>query len=71
VAELPNVFLYDIDDLEAVVRENTKNRSQELALCRQIIAGHSAELMARFDSPLAKRAEAPAWALGGVAAGNA
>ena len=53
VAELPNVFLYDIDDLEAVVRENTKNREQELAVCQRIIAEHSAELMARFDSPQA------------------
>ena len=49
VAELPNVFLYDIDDLEAVVRENTKNREQELAVCQQIIAKHAAKLMARFQ----------------------
>ena len=68
VAELPNVFLYDIDDLEAVVRENTKNREQELAVCQQIIAEHTAELMARFDSPFAKRAPAavetvPGWAI--------
>ena len=49
VAELPNVFLYDIDDLEAVVRENTKNRVQELAVCQQIIAEHTAELMERFN----------------------
>jgi glutamyl-tRNA reductase len=58
VAELPNVFLYDIDDLEAVVRENTKNREQELAVCRQIILEHAAELMARFDSQFARRAPA-------------
>jgi len=49
VAELPNVFLYDIDDLEAVVRENTKNREQELTVCQQIIAEHTAELMERFN----------------------
>jgi len=73
VAELPNVFLYDIDDLEAVVRENTKNRGQELALCQQIIAGHAAALMERFDPPFAKRAReaveaAPGWALAGATA---
>jgi glutamyl-tRNA reductase len=67
VAELPNVFLYDIDDLEAVVRENTKNRKEELTVCQQIITEHTAELMARFNSPWLKRAPeaavAPDWAL--------
>jgi glutamyl-tRNA reductase len=66
VAELPNVFLYDIDDLEAVVRENTKNRGQELAVCQQIIAAHTAALMARFDSPHARPAAVeivPGWVL--------
>jgi glutamyl-tRNA reductase len=60
VAELPNVFLYDIDDLEAVVRENTRNREQELALCEGIIARQVAELMARLESPQGRPAAAPA-----------
>jgi glutamyl-tRNA reductase len=74
VAELPNVFLYDIDDLEAVVRENTKNRAAELAVCHQIIAEHSGKLMDKFISPPAKpvREEAvvsaPDWVLGGATA---
>jgi glutamyl-tRNA reductase len=72
VAELPDVFLYDIDDLEAVVRENTKNREQELDYCHQIVAEHAAELMARFESPFAKRAAAvetaPGWAMRATAA---
>jgi glutamyl-tRNA reductase len=59
VAELPNVFLYDIDDLEAVVRENTRNREQELALCQTIIARYTTELMARFNSPGHRPASAP------------
>jgi len=75
VAELPNVFLYDIDDLEAVVRENTKNREQELARCQEIIAEHSAGLLEKFAAPSARPGRetvevAPGWALGGVAAGN-
>jgi glutamyl-tRNA reductase len=74
VAELPNVFLYDIDDLQAVVRENTKNRESELALCHQIIAEHSAKLMGKFISPFAKPAReeavetAPGWVLGSATA---
>jgi len=73
VAELPNVFLYDIDDLEAVVRENTKNREQELAVCQEIIAKHVAELMARFDAAAGRRgpvpvAALPGWALNRTAA---
>jgi glutamyl-tRNA reductase len=73
VAKLPDVFLYDIDDLEAVVRENTKNREQELALCQQIIVEHAAELMARFESRIPRRAPAPVeavpgWALEGAMA---
>jgi glutamyl-tRNA reductase len=59
VAELPNVFLYDIDDLEAVVRENTKNREQELAVCQAIITRHVTELMARLASPFARPTPAP------------
>ncbi len=73
VAELPNVFLYDIDDLQAVVRENTKNRAAELAVCQRIIAEYSAELMDKFTSPLAKPARetveaVPGWVLGGATA---
>ena len=71
VAELPNVFLYDIDDLEAVVRENTKNRAAELAVCQRIIAEHAAELMEKFAAPSAKPVReavetASGWVLGGA-----
>jgi len=73
VAQLPNVFLYDIDDLEAVVRENTKNRGQELAFCHAIIDEHTVELMARFNVSATKRAPAtvetaPSWAFNQMAA---
>jgi len=48
VQELPNVYLYDVDDLEVIVRENTRLREQELAKCRSIIAEHAGEVLARF-----------------------
>jgi glutamyl-tRNA reductase len=73
VATLPNVFLYDIDDLEAVVRENTKNRTAELALCREIIAERTADLMDRLNSPFAKPVReavevVPGWTLSAATA---
>lgn len=73
VAELPNIFLYDIDDLEAVVRENTKNREQELSFCAAIIDGRVEELMKRFDSPFEKKTQEvvevlSGWFLGGATA---
>jgi hypothetical protein len=39
-----------------VVKENTKNREQELAVCRQIIARQAAGLMERLESRPGKRA---------------
>jgi glutamyl-tRNA reductase len=54
VQQLNNVFLYDIDDLEAIVRENTKCREQELARCQTIIAERTAAVMAKI-TPTAER----------------
>jgi glutamyl-tRNA reductase len=73
VAKLPNVFLYDIDDLEAVVRENTKNREQELSFCHAIIDERTAVLMKRFALPSGNKpsetVEAlPGWILRGATA---
>jgi hypothetical protein len=67
------VFLYDIDDLEAVVRENTKNREQELSFCHQIIAARTAALMEKYNLPFGKKSPdavelLPGWFLGGATA---
>jgi glutamyl-tRNA reductase len=49
-----NVYLYNIDHLEAIVRENLKSREQELGRCAENIRARAAETMAR----LGKRPEA-------------
>jgi glutamyl-tRNA reductase len=48
VNEVNNVYLYNIDHLEAIVRENSKLREQELCKCHDIIARHAAALMAKI-----------------------
>lgn len=58
VQQLNNVFLYDIDDLEAIVRENAKCREQELARCQAIIAERTATVLARLTPPAEKIYEA-------------
>ena len=73
VQRLDNVYLYNVDHLEAIVRENVRLRAQELARCEQIIAERAAALMERF-APAPERdrrpvsASPPAWALGGALA---
>lgn len=65
ISNLENVFLYDIDDLEEVVRENVKLREQELIRCREIIEEQAAELMSKLGSAPKKTPERvpaqPAW----------
>jgi glutamyl-tRNA reductase len=48
VNHLENVYLYDIDDLETVMRHNRQQRESELADCRQIIAHAVAALWPRL-----------------------
>jgi glutamyl-tRNA reductase len=63
VASLPNVFLHDIDDLQAIVRENLRHREQELSLCRELLETHTAEVLARLTPRRvpARPAAMPAW----------
>jgi len=73
VQELSQVYLYNVDHLESIVRENLRQREHELARCQDLIAARVTALMQRFAPPPAKPAPpampAPAgWALGAVAA---
>lgn len=73
VQQIPNVYLYNVDHLEAIVRENVKLREQELVHCREIISENATAFIARISPPREEphqNAPAPAlqWALGGVAA---
>jgi glutamyl-tRNA reductase len=68
---LPNVYLYDIDDLQAVVRENVRHREEELERCRAIVRRRTAEVMERLCAAEKRAAEARdrdenAWLLYGV-----
>ena len=71
VEELDNVYLYNIDHLEAIVRENSRMREQELSKCNEIIARRTTALMLKLNPPPAARPVAnvelvPGWSLGEV-----
>jgi glutamyl-tRNA reductase len=55
VSRLGDVYLYDIDDLEAVVEENRRARGRELERARQLVA----EAVARLERTSAGRTAAP------------
>jgi glutamyl-tRNA reductase len=50
VAELENVSLYNIDDLEALAQRGVEARQQELAACHQIIEAHVAALIEKLNA---------------------
>jgi glutamyl-tRNA reductase len=70
VDQLENVYLYNVDHLEAIVRENVRQREQELARCQEILAERTGALIARLAPP-SPRTESPAlqpaWVLGEAA----
>jgi glutamyl-tRNA reductase len=69
VQHVPNVYLYNVDHLESIVRENVRNREQELEACKGIIAERAAALMNRFQPPPEVRRPAqPTWELEGALA---
>jgi len=54
VHSLEGVYLYNIDDLQALVRENVRSRQQDLAKCDQIIDARASELMAKLSLKIEK-----------------
>lgn len=71
VQKIPNVYLYNIDDLEVLVRENVRLREQEVAVCRAIIDKHAAELTAKLQRSSSQPPAAKTPVLGLMAAGAA
>jgi glutamyl-tRNA reductase len=73
VQEVDNVYLYDVDDLEVIVRENVKHREQEVTRCQSIIAERTEAVLAKiapareriYDAEIPSR---PAWAFSNAAA---
>jgi glutamyl-tRNA reductase len=54
VQSLEGVYLYNIDDLHALVRENVRSRQQDLAKCDQIIDARASALMAKLSLEIEK-----------------
>jgi glutamyl-tRNA reductase len=73
VQQLDNVYLYNVDHLETIVRENVRTREQELVRCQTIIAERAAALIAKFaprpESNVAPMPQSrPDWALANAVA---
>jgi glutamyl-tRNA reductase len=48
-AEMDNVYLYDIDDLQQIAGDNLAAREREIAACRELIVQHQARFMEWFN----------------------
>jgi glutamyl-tRNA reductase len=76
VQTLNNVYLYNVDDLEVIVRENVRSRKQELSRCTTIIGERTEAVMAKISPVPPKVYETdirhqPAWLFrSAVACGN-
>jgi glutamyl-tRNA reductase len=73
VEQLDNVYLYNIDHLQTIVRENSRQREKELSKCNGIIARRAAALMVKIQPAPEKRHDQevellPGWFLAGATA---
>jgi glutamyl-tRNA reductase len=73
VQQIDNVYLYNIDDLEAIMRENVAHRAQDLALCQGIIEQRAATLLPKLAAGQENTRDVhiqspPAWVPDGAAA---
>ena len=71
VHRLNNVYLYNVDHLETIVRENLKTRQQELGRCTEIITERAAAFLQKVvasTSYTPAKAAAPQWTFGKAAA---
>jgi glutamyl-tRNA reductase len=53
--DLDDVYLYDIDDLEQIARQNVAARQREIAVCRTLIAEHEARFTMWFEERVVGR----------------
>jgi len=60
VAELPNVYVYNLDDLAAIAEENRSAREAEISKCRALLRERTATLWKQVESLLARSPAAPA-----------
>jgi glutamyl-tRNA reductase len=48
VQEIDHVYLYNIDDFEAIVREHVRSRRKDMAMCQHMVGSHAASLMEKL-----------------------
>ncbi len=56
---MPNVYLYNIDDLQAIAEQSLKQRKEEVARCEEIIREKAAALLGHSGTPQTSGAVRP------------